>query len=49
MLVKMDEMLVMLLDNQKEYSQYIEKQVHMMLVLRSKQEIVLLLYVYYEL
>ena len=48
MLVKMDEMGVMLLDNTTRHSQYIEKQVHMVFGFESKQEIVLFLYVYYE-
>jgi len=45
----MDKSGGMLLDNQIGYSQYIEKQVHMMSGLVSKQEIVLLLFVFYEL
>jgi len=45
----MEEVLVMLLDNQTRYTQHIEKQVHMVFGFESKQEIVLLLYVYYEL
>ena len=49
MLEKMDVVLVMLLDNQIRHTQYIEKQVHMVFGFESKQEIVLLLYVYYEL
>jgi len=49
MLEKMDEVLAMLLDNQIRYTQHIEKQVHMEFGFESKQEIVLLLYVYYEL
>jgi len=49
MLEKMDEVVVMLLDNQTKYTQHIEKQVHMMFGFENKQEIALLLYVYYEL
>jgi len=48
MLEKMDEVVVMLLDNQTRYTQYIEKQVHMEFGFESKQEIVLLLYEYFE-